>query len=334
MLTGSATLDPSYPLDNSMGAMMIGVIVSAVLHGITLMQAYVYYTTYRKDVWYLKALVLTTVSFDAIHLALISSAVYHYVITDYHNEDSLRILNWPVLMEALFTGVNAGIVQTFYTFRVWRLSKQNYYLSSVILFLILSTTGCGTAWVVLSMQFKTYQQLLTISPLTITINALSTTVDVLIASSLCIMLHNSRTGFKRSDSIINKLIVFIVNTGVLTTCCAVASLICLVASPHSLIYATFYFCIGRFYTNSFLATLNARRSFSSRIDDSSHAMVSLPTAMTSPQVSTAGKVQNIAIRIDTTKELNDGLERSVRPPNAHNAVSGKEDPIKWNHADC
>ncbi|KAF8896777.1 hypothetical protein CPB84DRAFT_1815905 [Gymnopilus junonius] len=251
-----------------MGAMMIGVIVSAVLHGVTLMQAFLYFTNYKKDIWIHKVLVLTTVCFDAIHLALISST------------GTSRLL----FMEALFTGVNGGIVQMFYTMRVWRLSNRNYYLSGLILFLILSTT----AWVIISMQFKTFRQLLSITPLTITINALSTTVDVLIASSLCIMLHNSRTGFKR--------------------CCAVASLICLSASSHSLIYATFYFCIGRFYTNSFLATLNARKSIASRIDDTSHVMMSIPTAVTSPQVSSGGK--NITIRIDTTKEMNDG-DRSV-----------------------
>jgi len=224
------------------------------------------------------------------------------------------------VIEALFTGVNGGIVQTFYTLRVFRLSKRNYFLSGIIVFLILSTTGCGVAWVILSMQFQTYQQLLTISPLTITINALSTTVDVLIASSLFIMLHKSRTGFKRSDTIINKLIILVVNTGVLTTCCAIASLICLIASPHTLVYASFYFCIGRFYTNSFLATLNARKSFTSKFDDSSHIMMSIPTSITSPQVSTVGKSQNIAIRIDTAKEMHDP-ERSILETHSDNQQS-------------
>ena len=81
------------------------------------------------------------------------------------------------------------------------------------------------------MGFDTYQELIDINvslnslnlvtwclirirqPLTISINALSTAVDVLIAVSLCFMLNQSRTGFRRSDHIINKLIVFVVNTG-------------------------------------------------------------------------------------------------------------------------
>ncbi|KAF8186284.1 hypothetical protein BJ912DRAFT_880358 [Pholiota molesta] len=310
----SATLDPSFPLDNSMGAMMIGVIISAVLHGITLMQAFMYWRNFRKDVWYLKAMVLTTVSFDAIHLAMISHAVYHYVVSNYHNPERLQFLTWTVLMEALFTGVNGGLVQTFYTMRVWRLSRRNYFLAGGIFFFIVSTVGCGTAWVILSMQFETFKQLLTITPLTITINALSTFVDVAIAASLCILLNQSRTGFKRSDSIINRLIIFVVNTGVLTSCCAVASLICLIASSHSLVYASFYFCIGRLYTNSFLATLNARKSFQSNIDDSSHMMMSIPASVVSPHNTQLGmKAKNISIRIETatTKDNKNNGEASL-----------------------
>ncbi|KAJ3490126.1 hypothetical protein NLJ89_g11464 [Agrocybe chaxingu] len=207
MVDNSATLDPSFPLDNSIGAMMIGVIVSAVLHGICLLQRS---CTTR---------VILTVSFDAIHLAMISHAVYHYAVSYYHDEDQLRFLVWTVLMEALFTGVNGAVVQTFYTLRVWRLSKGNIILTGTILFLILATVGSGTGPRTNSMGHFVnadghVRDLLKISPLTITINALSTAVDVAIAASLCIMLHNARTGFRKSDTIITKLIIFVVNTGV------------------------------------------------------------------------------------------------------------------------
>ncbi|KAF9043237.1 hypothetical protein BJ165DRAFT_1371894 [Panaeolus papilionaceus] len=321
----SATLNPALALDNSMGAMMIGTIVSAVLHGICLLQAFIYSQKYRKDAWWMKSLVMTTVSFDAIHLVMITTAVYHYVVTNFHSPDRLRFLTWTVLMEALFTGVNAGIVQTFYTYRIWRLSKHNWLITGSILFLILCTTGCGVAWVILSMRMETYEDLLTISPLTITINALSTTVDVAIAISLCVLLHTARTGFRRSDTIINQLIVFVVNTGMLTSACAIASLICLVAWPNSLLYATFYFCIGRFYTNSFIATLNARKSITSEVDGSS-GMNSVPPSVISPHGTShiSSKAQNISIRIDTTKEaLADELE--LRTVNENNTTHSKSD---------
>ncbi|KAF9463770.1 hypothetical protein BDZ94DRAFT_588844 [Collybia nuda] len=292
------------PLDDSMGSMLLGVIISAILYGVSLVQTFFYYTSYPKDVWYLKSLVALTVVFDTVHLALISHTIYHYLVTNYFNPSSLQFMIWSLLIEALFTGLTGALVQTFYTARVWRLSKRNIPLTFGILFLVVANAGCGTAWVILAMSFKTFENLLDISGLTLTINALSTAVDIIIAASLCIMLNNARTGFKKSDTIINRLILFVVNTGVLTSCCALASLISLLASPKSLIYASFYFCIGRFYTNSFLATLNARKSLTGTVDDVSHMLVSLPPSVLTPAGSIGTKAggQNISIRIDTTKE--------------------------------
>ncbi|KAF5371406.1 hypothetical protein D9615_009697 [Tricholomella constricta] len=291
-------------IDANMGSMLIGVIVSAVLLGISLVQTFYYYINYPKDPWYLRSLVAVTAVFDMVHLGMISHTVYHYLISNYNNPRSLELLVWSVLMEALFTGVTGALVQCFYLTRVWLLSNKSIFLTVFILLIVLANAGLGTVWVVLSMQLETYDELLTISPITISINALSAAADVLIAASLCIMLHRARTGFKRSDSMINRLMLFVVNTGVLTSCCAVASLISLIASPLTLVYASFYFCIGRLYTNSFLATLNARRTLTGKVDDVSHMLVSIPPTLLNTHHSGGQKKSqaNISIRIDTTHE--------------------------------
>ncbi|KAF9528036.1 hypothetical protein CPB83DRAFT_907188 [Crepidotus variabilis] len=291
-----ATLDPSQPLHSTMGAMFLGVVVSGILHGLCILQAFKYFRKFPDDPWYVKATVITTMSFDAFHQMLITIGVYHYVIAQFHHPDSLEFMTWSILLEGLFPATNGGLVQIYYLFRVWRLSKRNWLLCGFIALLIMGEVGGGMTWVVLSMQMKTFRQLLTISPLTISINALSTSADMTIALSLCVMLHRARTGFKRSDNIINKLIVFVVNTGMITTAFAVSALVCLIVSPHTLTYAFFYFCIGRLYTNSFLATLNTRQSTSATSTD--RAELSLNSLTPG-----ASRSKNISIRIETTQEL-------------------------------
>ncbi|TEB22409.1 hypothetical protein FA13DRAFT_1515668 [Coprinellus micaceus] len=316
-----ATLDYGVALDNTMGAMFIGVLISGVLHGICLLQAFFYFTNYRNDHWLLKSMVGTTILFDAIHLCFVSHSMYHYLVSNWGDENELKRLVWSVLMEALLTGLNAGIVQAFYAFRVWTLSKRNWFLTITILVFIFAEAGCGVAWVAISMGFETYTDLLRINPLTITINALSTAVDVFIAVSMCWLLHGSRTGFRRSDTIITNLMIFVVNTGMLTSLCAIASLTSLVASPRTLIYATFYFCIGRFYTNSFLATLNARKTISSAANtevssSGGGVMMSLPGARSgmSGTGSKGRTPQDITIRIETTKSAMDDRNEARKTP--------------------
>ncbi|KAJ7105899.1 hypothetical protein C8R44DRAFT_806254 [Mycena epipterygia] len=263
----AATLELGAPLDNTMGSMLLGVIVSAVLYGISLLQCLFYFTRYHRDPLYLKALVASTIFLDTLHLAFVVHTVYHYLISNYYKNDVLQVMVWSVSLEALPTGVTAGLVQSFYAYRVWRMSHHNVILTGLILILVLATSGCGTAWVVLALEAGTYQRLLRISPLTISINALSTGADVLITSTLCFMLHRTQPTSLETETIINRLILFTINTGLLTSFCAVASLISLIVSPKTLIYASFYFCIGRLYSNSLLASLNARAVIRGRIND-------------------------------------------------------------------
>ncbi|PPQ75119.1 hypothetical protein CVT26_008297, partial [Gymnopilus dilepis] len=103
--------------------------------------------------------------------------------------------------------------------------------------------------------------------LSVLVNALAAAGDIVIAFSLCWLLHKSRTGFSKSNRIIDKLILFTVNTGLLTSLCAIASLTSIIVAGHTYLYIAFFFCIGRLYTNSLLVTLNAREMIrsSSRI---------------------------------------------------------------------
>lgn len=57
------------------------------------------------------------------------------------------------------------------------------------------------------------------------VNALAAAGDVVIAAILCTLLQQSRTGFRASDTMITKLIMFSIGTGLLTSICAIMSLI-------------------------------------------------------------------------------------------------------------
>ncbi|KAF8903414.1 hypothetical protein CPB85DRAFT_1319994 [Mucidula mucida] len=287
------------PLDNTMGVMLIGVILSAILYGLSISQTLYYYAKYPKDPWYLKLLVAITVCFDTIHLILITQTMYHYLITSYYNSNALTEATWGVIIEALPTGVTGALVQCFYAFRVFRLSKKNLILTGVIMILVVGNAGCGTVWVILAMSKKSYKDLLDISALTMTINALSVAADVLISLSLCIIFQRSKTGFRRSDTILTKLTIFFLNTGLATSMCAIGSLISLAVSPDSLVYALWYFCIGRLYANSLLAALNARNIIRGQTADLDE--LSRPTVPTS-RASSSGRTPNISIKIDTMQQ--------------------------------
>ncbi|KAF7431151.1 hypothetical protein PC9H_006871 [Pleurotus ostreatus] len=221
---------PRIHIDDTFGAAFVGVIVAAVLA-----------TVYDLFIAYLSSLFVvlgcmvyrvlkpgtisriktTSGSLRRLHILqqFTSSVVYTYLVSNYNNQEQLKYLVWSVLVEVLFNGFTAFLVQSTAGL------AANVWLTGLVAFLVLSEFGCVLAFAALSLRFTTYEQLATLKELSITVNALGAAGDVVIAFALCVLLHRSRTGFQRSDSMINKLIIFAVNTGVLTSLCAIASLI-------------------------------------------------------------------------------------------------------------
>ncbi|EDR06499.1 uncharacterized protein LACBIDRAFT_299952 [Laccaria bicolor S238N-H82] len=267
-----------------------------------------YYFTHQSDRWQLKFLVSCVMLTDTIHQGLITHTVYTYTITNWGNATFLGELVRTLLIEVLFNGLTTFIVQCFLATRIWRLSDGKVWLIVIVALLILGEFGVSLAYTIISLRFETFAQLTHLKALSLSTNALAAAGDIVIAASLCTMLHLSRTGFHRSDTIITKLMVFSINTGLLTSLCALASLVSILAWPKTFIYIAFYFCIGRLYTNSLLATLNARgkiRELSDGIESISGNSISLNSLGKNKtgKISSSRQQQNISIMIETQKEF-------------------------------
>ncbi|KAH7916690.1 hypothetical protein BJ138DRAFT_3602 [Hygrophoropsis aurantiaca] len=291
-------------LDNTFGAFLIGVVVSATLYGVTCVQTWYYFSRYPSDAWYIKLLVATVLLSDTVHQALITHTVYTYLVTDFGVATDLGELVWSLIIEVLFNGFTALMVQSFLAMRVYRLSQKSILATGSVMALVIGEFVLVVVYVAKALHFETFAQLTTLKALSMSVNAVAAAGDVLIAIFLCWLLQNSRTGFRRSDTMINKLILFTINTGLLTSICAVASLISITAAPNTFIYIAFYFCLGRLYCNSLLATLNARKGLrgESRDENMSLSLQGVQKT-TGTTVSQSRRLpNNISIKIDTTQE--------------------------------
>ncbi|KAJ7638495.1 hypothetical protein FB45DRAFT_903044 [Roridomyces roridus] len=289
-------------LNATMGSALIGVICAAALYGVSCVQTWFYFHRYGPtDVWYIKVLVAVVFVFDSVHQVLISHTVYWYVITNYSHPQELSRLVWSILLEVLFNGLIGFIVQSFLTMRVWRLSNRNIPLTVLTASLVLAEFACSVVFTIQSLQLHTWAELGELKGLSMSVNVLGAVSDFLIAMILVYYLRQSKTGFKRSDNMISKLIAFSVSTGLLTSICAILSLVSIVVWGNTLIYVAFYFCLGRLYFNSVLATLNARKDI--RADaDPEDITFSLQTFSKARNLS-APKPPTISIKIDTIHEV-------------------------------
>jgi len=276
------------------------------LHGVSCVQALYYYTT-QNDGWLTKHSVTAVLILDTVHQALITHTVYTYTVTDWGNPTQLAKIVWSLLIEVIFTAITAFIVQGFLTLRVWRLSNKNKYITGSCVMLAASGFLTSLVYVAKALRFENLAELDLIKGESLAVNILGAATDILIAGTLCTVFSLSRTGFQRTDVLINRLILFSVNTGLLTSLCALASLISILAAPHTFIYIAFFFCLGRLYTNSLLATLNARKILFARgikpqpVDAMSVSLSDLPQKF---------QPRSVSVKIDTTKqEYHNGGQR-------------------------
>jgi len=303
----------SHLLDDTYGVCLIGVLLSAELHGVALVQAWYYYT-HQNDGWPLKLFVAAVLCFDTIHQALITHAIYTYLIANFGNVPELNNIVWSMVVEVLFNGLTALLVQSFLVIRIWRLSKGNKLLTGAAWLLVLGGFGCVVAYVGKAMPLQTYTDLKQIKGISLAINITGASGDVLIATILCYLLLGSRTGFSRSDTMINKLVLFFVNTGLITSLFALASLISITAAPNAFIYILFFFCMGRLYSNSLLAILNGRHIIKEASGNGILTTGDMPLSLRGHQHGTAGTYNSgpaLEIKIATSQE-NDTMVGDIK----------------------
>ncbi|SJL01483.1 uncharacterized protein ARMOST_04805 [Armillaria ostoyae] len=259
--SSSATALPA--LDNTMGMLYLSALFAMGLWGAGTVQMYFYYTTYPADSLWLKYLVVVTWCADTANQGLISQLVYTYLVTNFANPAYLSALQ-PTLLPMMFlTGIIALLAQTFFCWRIWRLSNGNIWLTGgTYISFHPDTDHCVLAvFYGMTADYKEFAQLIPLHPYMHALNVLSAASDVIIAIVLVHLLRKQRTGYRKTNSMINRLILFTLNTGGICGLCAILTLV------FNIRYASFNFnlpylksCSVSVYLNSLLATLNSRET--------------------------------------------------------------------------
>ncbi|KAJ7212142.1 hypothetical protein GGX14DRAFT_564624 [Mycena pura] len=282
--------------DGTLGSLFIGLNLTTVLYGVTIVQTFMYITSERtkKDSWALKGLVFLNFHPSTLQLALsrnkvldtghqvsTSMGLYRFLITDYLNP--LQLSNTKlsgganyIHTEAIFGTLMTLLVQLFYAWRVYAFSTTLSKRTRLLLAMLTISLALLTFSVSMAIFVRTFPTVHT-GPSVFTPTAQDATdwkmqlpsamaCDIVITLAMVYNLHISRSGLGRTDHVLNILIMFSVNTGLLTVLLSTASLICFLVLPQNVLaYVAMEMVIPKCYTNSFLATLNSREFLSEMI---------------------------------------------------------------------
>jgi len=110
-----------------------------------------------------------------------------------------------------------------------------------------------------------------------------------------------------TDGIINTLILYSINNGLLTSVIAIAGFISFLAMPTNLVNFALNFVLGKVYSNSMLSTLNTRELLKKQ---RGHIAIDLSSNTTLPASSTQSNKNN-----DTAVEINIATTMSTQADN-------------------
>ncbi|KAI0946641.1 hypothetical protein AcW1_010055 [Taiwanofungus camphoratus] len=88
--------------EKTWGAGLIGLVVAVMLYGITNVQTYYYALNYKHDPSLTKLMVAVLWILDTAHTAIITHAVYYYVIIHFADPSASIVWSLPVRFESLY----------------------------------------------------------------------------------------------------------------------------------------------------------------------------------------------------------------------------------------
>ncbi|KAI0337231.1 hypothetical protein BDW22DRAFT_1433528 [Trametopsis cervina] len=253
------------------GPSLLGVVFNLVLFGIMLLQCFMYFSRFAHDKTWVKLLVLLLLAGDTVHTVFIVFWIYDIVILHFNDLNALNTANWVFATEPAMTGIVATIVQLFFAWRIHKLMKNPFITVFVVLTALTSIVGgIGTAISIhFTPNFVDFQDFKVV----VIVWLIGASVcDLTITTVLTWHLRRHRTGFSKTDDMLNKIIRVTVSNGLITSIWATVDLIVFLANPTGL-HLLFNIPLSKLYTNSLMATLNSRINPNVFFDTSENSVI-------------------------------------------------------------
>jgi hypothetical protein len=264
----------SQDLHSTIGGAFFGFTLGAILFGITIRQAYQYYTINVNDSVFRKSLIAVICLLDLMNLLFGVYMIYSFILLLVGYTDLGHTVTWSLKALAGVQVVIVVIVQHFYLSQIWRLSKNLLLLSQKLILVVQFFVGFAAIYA-LAIGIFIVQELSKITTIigfspeiesVVYIGFGSTAfLDCSIAAAMCLILYRSNGGTRRTESVVETLIQYFIGTGLLTSFSAIVCIILYVVQPSTLLYLGMEFSVTRLYANSILAMFNARRQLRDKL---------------------------------------------------------------------
>ncbi|KAJ8480993.1 hypothetical protein ONZ45_g15456 [Pleurotus djamor] len=196
-------------------SLLLGSSAAAIFFGITSLQTFIYFKQCTRDTSVFKAVMAFLWVLDALHLAFIIHIQHHFMVVHFAEANALLISTWSMDATSYISSIIDLIIRVIFTHRVWLLSRKKARYPIVIAVPVVVSVACLVLGIVSSskiFQSGSVAHTSIISVTLFTALASSAAADLCIAGSHVYLLLNSQTGFKHTDTLVNTLMIYAINT--------------------------------------------------------------------------------------------------------------------------
>ncbi|ESK92319.1 hypothetical protein Moror_4604 [Moniliophthora roreri MCA 2997] len=206
------------------GPIFIGNILNWMLMGTLVVQAYSYYQRFAKDRIIIRALVAVLFVLDIIQTVILTDCAWFFMVREWGQAKNLGTLPWSAVMIPCLSGVVAAMVQTFYAWRIWILSRTRVTKALAIIIILIAIAQCLAGIITSGELFRNSDQenLGRLHPGFSFWSAGSSAADILITGCMTYLLYTAKrqTSWGASETMLTRLINNTIQTGLLTVVCA------------------------------------------------------------------------------------------------------------------
>ncbi|KAF7346750.1 hypothetical protein MSAN_01813400 [Mycena sanguinolenta] len=242
-----ASFDPNPTL----GAVEIGVLLSYALFGVATTQTYTYFSRFPEDPRRVKALTAFIWACGVVQCFCLGHSLYTFTITDFANLQ--RLFGSPpksLSISTLFSGFTAACVHGFFAYRIYAFTKKIYIPALVWLIALVHLVGRLSLFATTLHASSVGSYLVQREWLVTTNWGLSVAADVVIATTMVIVLRQQRS--RARARVVDKLILWTIETGLLTSVASIGMLICFVLMKQNYAWLAFYAVSTQLFSNSLM----------------------------------------------------------------------------------
>ncbi|TFK36125.1 hypothetical protein BDQ12DRAFT_259345 [Crucibulum laeve] len=221
-------------IHSTIGVAFFGFTVSAVLYGITVLQAYQYFMNSPNDSKKRKTSAIVVCILDTIHFAFSIHMMYSFLIQHSGDPEAATRIVWSLKGLGSTQLLFIVFVQFYYLQKIWKYVTRNAMFSTCFVRVVqLGAIFMGSLAVAVGIVFLFHLQHVNVI-LNFSVGfeyviymgfGATAVIDSSIALAMCIILYKSRVGSGRTDDVVSRIIRYFVGSGLVTS---LASILCLI----------------------------------------------------------------------------------------------------------